>query len=71
MKTHMKTPAMVIAMMFAKVKDVKATCYAEEGIEMADCACHESCATCGYNLWPVYDYECITCVEGAGIELLP
>ena len=47
----MKTPAFVIAMMFARVKDVKATCYEAEGVELADCTCHESCATCGYSYY--------------------
>ena len=74
MKTHMKTPAFVIALMFARVKDVKATCYAEEGVEFSgDCTCHESCATCGYDAeyGPETDSDCITCADGAGIELIP
>ena len=30
------------------------------------CRCHESCATCGYNNFPVTDKDCITCPNGEG-----
>ena len=69
----MRTPAYVVALLFASVeKEVKAQCYEEEGGEpIADCTCHESCGTCGYNYDPSYYWECITCAEGQGLELYP
>ena len=69
----MRTPGYIIALLFASssIKKVKASCFAEEGGEaIADCTCHESCATCGYSGAPTASSECITC-EGEGIELFP
>jgi len=69
----MRSPAFVIALLFAdSIKKVKATCYSEVGGEpIADCTCHESCGTCGYNDEPIWDSECITCADGSGFELYP
>ena len=70
----MRTPGYIIALLFASssIKKVKASCYAEEGGEaIADCVCHESCATCGYSEDPSADEtSCITCAPGEGIELI-
>ena len=64
-KSQMKTRAFVIALLFASVKKVKATCYAEEGGEpIENCTCDESCATCGYDGWPTETDQCLTCAEG-------
>ena len=66
----MKTPAFVIALLFASIKKVKASCYSVvDGNAINNCACHESCGTCGYNLHPTSDSECITCTDG--LELYP
>ena len=68
----MRTPPYVIALLFASVKKVKANCYETEGADpIADCTCHESCGTCGYNFSPTWDSECITCADGQGLELYP
>ena len=65
----MKSPSFIISILFA---GVKASCYNEEGGEpIADCVCHETCATCGYYAEPTYSDECITCAEGQGFELFP
>ena len=71
----MKTQAVFTVMLLAtQVEKVKADCYAEEGDTdpIADCTCHESCATCGYDEYgPEADTDCITCVEADGVELIP
>lgn len=28
------------------------------------CACHETCKTCGYSVWPDSVDQCLTCYEG-------
>ena len=44
-------------------------CYSAPGeVVHGDCACHASCATCGYNAAPTDYRDCITCAEGLCLE---
>ena len=44
-----------------------ATCFSDPGVAIANCECHETCATCGFNDEPTKKKDCITCASGVAV----
>ena len=44
------------------------TCYAARGRRVPLCACHPTCATCGYYRWPDGPSDCVTCADGSRVK---
>lgn len=48
---------------FCGSEEVEDGCYAAPSAKLRDCACHDSCAACGYSANPSTRDSCITCSD--------
>ncbi|KAJ1449123.1 peptidase S8/S53 domain-containing protein [Pelagophyceae sp. CCMP2097] len=64
-----KAPATRLSKASKLSKTDASTCYQAAGVEVPDCACHESCDTCGYYSFPDEYNDCIQCADGSEVQV--
>jgi hypothetical protein len=45
-------------------------CFDSNGLQIADCECHETCSMCGYSDEPTRALDCIQCKDGLALTVL-
>ena len=62
--THSKRIVLLFGVLGVGLSSASEVCFDEDRVGIADCECHETCATCGFDSDPTGKKDCITCADG-------
>ena len=66
--THSKRIVLLFGVLGVGLSSASEVCFDEDRVGIADCECHETCATCGFDSDPTGKKDCITCADGDDVK---